>query len=398
MIGRDSFILPEVEEFNILSRKLSIYQDIYDYEAYEFRNCIAYECAVRNDEVKIEISNYHKILHENIYSDYNFDKLNTFGINEEVAKHIILGRESSQDDKYNRTNSLLSNQYNYPSIPKELTSNLSCKYIRQRDGKIVQIAQGDDSLYQVTHGKLIILDEEYIANVPLLTLSLSMHRPKMMNPNNHKYFLVEMNFNAEVHEMIEQINVMKEVYENDIKENVMYRQQLEEETNTIIRGLCGYLDKKKVAFASLLNYTQFHENKKENLSSSELFSQNKYSEVPPKDILKLKHDTYIDILWIYDVMTSFKEYTKKCKIEKEESIKSLTNKENMLRLDKDDRESLRNDIVKLYEDNQTTEKEIYKILFKGIKSIRKTTSTTVIKNRYQLGRNLIEKKKYLYLI
>jgi len=417
MIGRDSFILPEVEEFNIPSRKLSIYQDIYDFEAYEFSNCIAYECAVRNDDVLSEISIYYTLLKKDLSSNFNFNKLNTFGIDEDVVKHILFRIESFRYDtdmsmtykdlcvhmKENskelfESNTLLSQLYDNSFIAKQLTTKISCPYATKNTGEVIQILEGSDTMYYRKDNEHTILHGDEILDKPLQKISISMHRPKMINPNNHKRFLVEININSELSELQEQIKVIKEAYEDNKKEDELYKQKSEKETNKIIRDKHGYLDDKKVRFANILNGLFFNANKKELLSSSELFFHNTYSELPPKKKLKLKQDTYIDILWVYDVMTSFHLYTEACKKQKEESIKSLTNKVNIIRLDDEDRRILKSRIIDKFEDKQTRVSEVINQLFKELKSKHKDAKVSVVEDRYKRAKDLIENKKYLHLI
>ncbi len=115
-------------------------------------------------------------------------------------------------------------------------------------------------------------------------------------------------------------------------------------------------------------------------------------------MLKLKQDTYIDILWVYDAVTSFHLYTEACKKQKEDSIKSLTNEVNTIRLDNEDRRILKSRIINLFEDTQTKKSEVMNQLFKGLKSKQKNAEISVVTSRYKLAKDLIENRKYLHLI
>jgi len=97
----------------------AIYQEIENFADYEFTNCVAYEMAIRNDEVKEAIAKYNKIKTKHCDGGINLDEITLVG---EVRKKYLI-------DLY---------MLNRESEPKDYDGIDESEYLRNYEGYIIK--------------------------------------------------------------------------------------------------------------------------------------------------------------------------------------------------------------------------------------------------------------------
>ena len=202
-----------------INRDDSIYKEIESFETYEYTNCIAYEMAIRNEELKNEISKYNI---KDLYPPRNRELKEEFG---KIANEFFFDIHLHLDNIFNNNRNI--NNIFRP-FPK--------KYLIKQNIDSLNNFVNHPRLKEINHSKnfISIATELSFSNYKFFILY---SRPQLYIPNNLRYTLPELNLALPLDELIELVTIYKKEYEKGNKifktEIEVLGEKLEKATHTV---------------------------------------------------------------------------------------------------------------------------------------------------------------------
>lgn len=202
-----------------INRDDSIYKEIESFETYEYTNCIAYEMAIRNEELKNEIVKYNI---KDLYPPRNKELKEEFG---KIANEFFFDIHLHLDNIFNNNRNI--NNIFRP-FPK--------KYLIKQNIDSLNNFINHPRLKEINRSKNFIsvsMDSKF-QNYKFFILQ---SRPQLYVPDYLKCKIPDLNLALPLDELIELVTIYKKEYEKDNKifktEIEILGEELEKATHTV---------------------------------------------------------------------------------------------------------------------------------------------------------------------
>jgi hypothetical protein len=209
-----------------------IYNEIKQFEPYEFSTCIAYEAAIRIPCIRKALIEFSDLYNKgkSQYCRYELQKmaavwhhkldLYNYGFDLEASIFFMQKRNNSD---YQREKKIISTPIKYQE--DRYTGNIiriikmSNGLVRRRD---IQTGMRKDTMNW---------DEFGVA--PIFVLDMIMKRPRLKLSIRHQTFYTPMNFALQLPELVQQLTVIKEQYDKDREKGMQARTEHESNFETL---------------------------------------------------------------------------------------------------------------------------------------------------------------------
>lgn len=352
----DTFKLPKINDPK--------YQEIAGFEEYEYKNNIAYEFAIRNEQVlqslqefEKDFTNYEKKGHKDLgglvdYIDmqkYRF--LQEAGFDLFVMTHWLFRKRASRDDglahkkndelcelcrntvKYGEKHALYSNLkplvilFSPAFESGQILEGLSCKYIKLKNQKIHEVRQAKN-------GRIIYLDEkdpvwnptgrsnqihpDDIEDDIVPSIIYSFKRPRMRSRSYHATFNLPINLEMDKDALKEYVMLLKKEYDERANRDTAMRTTLKVQREKYIeKSSCTNKEKKHIAQATVMMYDELRKEKCRARTAHDIFGDTYIHPEKPKFLGSLRPERVIEILYTWDSIVAAAEYNHRLKTQYE---------------------------------------------------------------------------------
>lgn len=199
-------------------RDSDIYTEIDDFAEHELTYCIAYEMAIRNQEINQKIEEY--LSKNNIIrsTDAKYKELKKFGFSHSSLAYYHTCKSGMMKVlKMMEDQNLLKNIYHQDALivkDEVIKEKKDEEFITIEKTSIPHIISTSEALYSVSaDGTLNEITQENISSDYLPNIEYELARPKLKFKES-KLFNVELNLNFSEHEQIKYIEKLVETYKN----------------------------------------------------------------------------------------------------------------------------------------------------------------------------------------
>ena len=407
------------------------YSEIDDFNIIEFDNCVAYELAIRNDDIIDELERFEALfLHyekshtsmlklTNLVTPYSFETLfddgfdlyaMTYWLFMKRARKLSFFSELENDDLCRKYKKILAKGESHAHYKKleplkmlfspsfesgKILEGLSTSSVNIRHIGLRKVAKS-------LNGSLIYEDEidewnptgwsseikmHDIDDYLLPSIILSFKRPRLKVIDRHEYFSLPINMRMEKNHLKKYIENIKDEYDrraNDDKKNrELFFKSREKYTS---RGI-NYKNRASVALSTIEGLRSLHNRKQRVFGIRDLFNDTHYDVPKPKNIEGFSREKVKQLLYAYDCLSFAEKYNKDLKNAKEDDLKNFKQKED------------KNSIVTYCSENKVDISILLDELYRElVKNTAKVPKKHKIHKLRSLANNLIRKKGYKFLI
>ena len=431
----DYFELPKMDAVQYI--EINDFKDNY----YEYKNNIAYEFAVRNDQVVESLKKFEKEFQEyekkhqdlSYLVEYinmnNFRFLQKSGFDLFAMTYWLFKKRASQDDQLihlknnalcKRCKEVLNKKENHtlyknikpllilfdPAFESgKILEGLSCKYIKLKDGNITEVrkARNGRIIYLnkkdpvwYPNGWSLEIHPDDIEDDILPSIRYSFRRPLLRSLHHHATFNVPVNLEMDTDSLIDYMRKLKILYNERKNIDIDKRNKLEAQRKKYIaKSSNTNYEKKHIAKANIRMEMDLLKHKQKVFTVTDLFGATYIHPEKPQKLNGMGADKVKRLLYIWDSLKAAETYNKNLYNSYESYKKNHESyKQSNLHLTAKERKK----DEEFYKSQLKDEGEVLKILYKIIKGKEPTSSNHLIRQYKNLLDKLIVNLEYKFFI